>query len=134
VVVLEGSGQALLAVRGDADETPIDLRARPTARGGWDVTLTVGLLGRGRPVLGLDPEPGDDGPRPAHLLGRTHRARGQVRRLELLDDTLLDALLPFPGARVELWEAGSRVTLGAVLSQLDDERLATLTRELAHRE
>jgi hypothetical protein len=132
VVVLEGTGRALLAVRGDVDETPIDLRARPTARGGWEVTLTVGLLGRGRAVLGLDPEPGDDGPRPAHLLGRTHRARGEVRRLELLDDTLLDALLPFPGARVELWDAGSRVSLGDDLSQLDDERLATLAHQLTH--
>lgn len=134
VVVLDDGGRALLAVRGELGETPLDLRARPGAQGGWDVTLTVGLLGRGRPVLGLDPEPGDDGPRPAHLLGRTHRARGQVRRLELLDDALFDALLPFPDARLELWEAGSRVRLGVDLAQLDDEHLATLARALAHRE
>jgi hypothetical protein len=134
VVVLEGSDRALLAVRGDRNDTPVDVRARPTKHGSWDVTVVVGLLGRGRAVLGLDPEPGDDGPRPAHRLGRTHRARGQVRQLELCDDALFDALLPFPGVRVELWDAGSRVRLGDDLSQLDDERLATLIEHLAHRE
>jgi hypothetical protein len=134
MLVLEDGGRALLVVRGELGETPVDLRARPTTQGGWDVTLVVGLLGRERPVLGLDPEPGDDGPRPAHLLGRTHRARGQVRRLELLDDALFDALVPFPDARLDLWEAGGRVRLGVDLSQLDDERLATLTLQLAHRE
>ncbi len=134
VVVLEDSGHPLLALRGETDEVPMVLRARATARGGWEVTLTVGLLGRGRPPLRLHPEAGDDGPRPAHLLGRTHRAHGQVRQLELLDDALLDAVLPFPGAQVELWEAGSRVSLGADLSQLDEERLATLCHQLAHRE
>lgn len=135
VVVLEHAKQPLLAVRGDLDEkTPVDVRARCTTRGGWEVTLTVGLLGRGRAVLTLHPDAGDDGPRPAHLLGRTHRARGQIRQLELLDDTLLDAVLPFPGARVELWEAGSRVSLGVDLSQLDAEHLGTLAEQLAHRE
>lgn len=131
VVILEGSEGALLSVRGEVGETPIDVRARPSTRDGWDVTLTVGLLGRARPLLVLEPEPGDDGPRPAHVLGRTHRARGQTRRLEGLDDALLDAVLPFPQARVELWDAGSRVSLGRDLSQLDDESLAALLRELA---
>lgn len=134
MVMLDDGGRALLVVRGELGEAPLDLRARPTTQGGWDVTLVVGLLGRGRAVLGLDPEPGDEGPRPAHALGRTHRARGQVRRLELLDDALLDALLAFPDARVELWEAGARVRLGVDLSRLDDERLATLARQLAQRE
>lgn len=134
MVMLEDGGRALLAVRGELDETPIDLRARPSTQGEWEVTLVVGLLGRERPVLRLEPEPGDDGPRPAHLVGRTHRAHGQVRRLELLDDGLFDALLPFPDARLELWDAGARVRLGVDLSQLDDERLATLARQLAHRE
>lgn len=134
MVMLEDAGRALLAVRGELDETPIDLRARPTTQGAWEVTLVVGLLGRERPVLRLEPEPGDDGPRPAHLVGRTHRAHGQVRRLELLDDGLFDALLPFPDARLELWDAGARVRLGVDLSQLDDERLATLAQQLAHRE
>lgn len=131
VVVLEAAEGTLLAVRGEVGEAALDLRARPSTRDGWEVTLTVGLLGRGRPVLAFVPEAGDDGPRPAHLLGRTHRARGQVRRLEQLDDALLDALLPFPRARVELWDAGARVTLGNDLAQLDDERLATLVQGLA---
>lgn len=130
VVTLEGSGSALLAVRGELDGAPLDLRARAT-RAGWDVTLTVGLAGRGRPVLALEPEPGDEGPRPAHALGRTHRGRGRARQLEMLDDAVFDALLPLPDVRLELWDAGSRVQLGLDLAQLDDERLATLARELA---
>jgi hypothetical protein len=134
VTVLEDAGRALLVVRGELGETPVDLRARPAARGGWAVTLSVGLRGRGRALLSLLPEPGSDGHRPAHLVGRTHRASGQVRQLELLDDALLDALLPFPDARLELWEAGSSVRLGADLSQLDDERLAALAQQLARRE
>lgn len=134
MVMLEDAGRALLAVRGELGETPLDLRARPSAQGVWDVTLVVGLLGRERPLLRLEPEPGGDGPRPAHLVGRTHRAHGQVRRLELLDDALFDALLPFPDVRVELWDAGARARLGIDLSQLDDERLATLVHQLAHRE
>ena len=75
------SNRALLVVRGDVGDAPVDLRARATSGDGWDVTITVGLLGRGRAPLGLVPEPGDDGHRPAHLLARTHRARGQVRLL-----------------------------------------------------
>lgn len=136
VVMLEGgSGDTLLAVRGEVGEAVLDLRARPGgASEGWEVTLTVGLLGRGRPRMALYPEPGDDGPRPAHLLGRTHRARGEVRRLEHLDDALLDAVQPFPQAVIELWDAGARATLGGELSQLDDERLAALIRELARLE
>ncbi|MCX4243295.1 hypothetical protein [Paraliomyxa miuraensis] len=135
MVMLEGREGALLAVRGELDDTAIDLRARPSASAApnqdWTLTLTVGLLGRERPVLVLFPERGDDGPRPAHLLGRTHRARGQIRRLELLDDALLDTLLAFPHARVEFWDAGARATLHGDLSQLDDERLAALVRALA---
>ncbi|MCA9654852.1 MAG: hypothetical protein KC501_33355 [Myxococcales bacterium] len=134
VVVLEDGGRSILSLRGELDDTAIDLRARPSGSRGWDLTLQVGLLGRGRPELSLLPEPGDDGHRPAHLLGRTHRAAGQVRQLELLDDALYDALLPFPEARVELWDAGSRVRLGTDLGGLDDERLARLIRELASRE
>ena len=133
-VVLEDGGRSILSLRGELDDTAIDLRARPSGSRGWDLTLQVGLLGRGRPELSLLPEPGDDGHRPAHLLGRTHRAAGQVRQLELLDDALYDALLPFPEARVELWDAGSRVRLGTDLGGLDDERLARLLRELASRE
>lgn len=133
VLVLDDGGRSLLSLRGEVAEVAVDLRARPVSAG-WDLTLVVGVLGRGRPPLSLLPEPGDDGHRPAHLLGRTHRAAGQVRQLELLEDDLLDALLPFPDARVELWDAGSRVRLGADLGGLDDERLARLVRALASRD
>lgn len=134
VVVLEDGGRSLLSLRGEVDDVAIDLRARPSGSRGWEVTMTVGLLGRGRAPLSLVPEPGDDGHRPAHLLGRTHRAAGRVRDLELLEDELLDALLPFPDAHVELWDAGARVKLGADLQGLDDERLTRLVRELVRRD
>jgi len=134
MVVLEDRGHSLLAVRGEVDEAPLDLRARPSGSKGWSVAITVGLIGRGRPPLGLVPEPGDEGHRPSHLLARTHRARGQVRKLELLDDAFFDALLPFPLARVDLWEAGTRVRLGADLGKLDADRLTELVRRLAARE
>lgn len=133
-VVLEDGGRAQLDVRGDVSDTPVDLRARPAGSDGWALTITVGVLGRGRPPLQLQPEPGDDGHRPSHLLGRTHRAVGQVRQLELLEDSLLDALLPYPDSRIELWDAGSRVRLGSDLGGLDDERLVRLVRELVARD
>ncbi|MCH9680020.1 MAG: hypothetical protein K0V04_01200 [Deltaproteobacteria bacterium] len=134
LVVLDEGRDSLLAVRGDVSETPVDIKARSARADVWDVTIVVGTLGRSRPDLALLPHRGDDGHRPAHLLGRTHRARGRVRDLELLDDTLLDALLPFPDARIEMWEAGTRMRMGRDLSQLDDERLAVLVRELVRRE
>lgn len=134
VVTLEDAGRSLLAVRGERAETPVDLRARASTRGWWQVTVTVGVLGRGRAPLGLVPEPGDEGHRPAHLLARSHRARGQVRQLELLDDTFFDALVPFPQARVDLWDAGTRVRLGDDLGDLDETTLTTLVEQLVARE
>ena len=133
VVVFDDGGRSLLSLRGEVGDVAIDLKARPSSQG-WVVTLVVGVLGRGRAPLSLVPEPGDDGHRPAHLLGRTHRAAGQVRQLELLEDDLFDALLPLADAHVELWDAGSRVRLGSDLGGLDDERLARLVRALASRD
>ncbi len=95
------------------------------------MTLKVGVLGRSRPVVSLVPEPGDEGHRPAHLLGRTHRVQGQVRQIELIEDSLFDALMPFPHSVVEFWDAGSRVRLGSELSKLDGETLAALLHELS---
>ncbi len=134
LVVLDEGKKAVLAVRGDVGDVPLDLRARAAAGDQWAVTISVGMLGRGRPDLALLPHRGDDGHRPAHLLGRTHHARGRVRDLELLDDPLFDALLPFVDARVELWPAGTKVRLGRDLSGLDVERLTELVRQLAARE
>lgn len=134
VVTLEDAGRSLLAVRGERAETPVDLRARASTADRWQVTVTVGILGRGRAPLGLVPEPGNEGHRPAHLLARSHRARGQVRQLELLDDTLFDALTPFPKARVDLWDAGTRVRLGDDLGELDEQTLTTLVEQLVARE
>lgn len=130
LVVIDDGNESLLAMRGDVNDTTVDLRARRSRRGEWELTLQVGVLGRSRPMLRLIPELGDAGHRPAHLLGRTHFAQGQVRNLELLDDSLFDALMPFRQAHVEFWDAGTRVRLGAALGKLDGQTLATLIREL----
>ena len=71
------------------------------------------------------------GPRPAHELGRTHRAIGDVRRLEEVDDAQLDALQPFVGAKARYWDAGIEIDLGPDLVDLDAPRLAALLRSSA---
>lgn len=131
LVVVDDGNESLLAMRGDVNDKAVDLRARRSRRGDWELTLQVGVLGRGRPMLRLVPELGDAGVRPAHLLGRTHFAQGQVRNLEILEDSFFDAMMPFNQAHVEFWEAGARVRLGAALGKLDGETLAALIRELA---
>lgn len=133
LLTLEDGRRTVLAVRGELDDVPLDIRARPAGTGRWNLTIVVGVLGRGRPPLTLAPEPGDEGHRPAHLIGRTHRAHGQIRQLELIDDPLFEALLPFASAKVELWDAGTRVRLGRDLAGLDDTTLVALVRELAAR-
>ena len=127
-VVLEGT---VVSVRGDLDGTTLDLRARPRRSGGWHVSFRVGIIGRGRPVLELMPSTGSGGPRPAHELGRTHRAIGDVRRLEEVDDAQLDALQPFVGAKARYWDAGIEIDLGPDLVDLDAPRLAALLRSSA---
>ena len=127
-VVLEGT---VVSVRGDLDGTSLDLRARPRRSGGWHVSFRVGIIGRGRPVLELTPSSGTGGPRPAHELGRTHRAIGDVRRLEDVPDAQLDALQPFLGANARYWDAGIEIDLGPDLADLDAKRLAALLRASA---
>jgi len=124
-VVLDGT---VVSVRGDLEGTNLDLRARPKRTGGWQVSFRVGIIGRGRPVLELAPSTSRGGPRPPHELGRTHRAVGDVRRLEEVDDAQLDALQPFVGARARYWDAGLEIDLGPDLADLDAPRLAALLR------
>lgn len=127
-VVLEGT---VVSVRGDLDGAPLDLRARPRRGGGWQISLRVGIIGRGRPVLELTPAGGHGGSRPAHELGLTHRAVGDVRRLEDVDDSQLDALQPFSSAKARYWDAGLEIDLGVDLDDLDAPRLAALLRTSA---
>lgn len=127
-VILEGT---VVSVRGDLDGTNLDLRARPRRSGGWQVSFRIGIIGRGRPVLELAPSSGSGGSRPAHELGQTHRAIGDVRRLEDVDDAQLDALQPFIEAKARYWDAGVEIDLGADLGDLDAPRLAALLRSSA---
>lgn len=124
-VVLEDT---VVSVRGAVDGAALDLRARPSRGGGWDVSFTLGVIGRGQPLLELAPSPGTAGARPPHELGRTHRARGDVRYLEDIEDALLDALQPFSSAVTRFWDAGIEVELGPDLGRLDAPRLAALLR------
>lgn len=127
-VTLEGTA---VSVRGDLGGAALDLRARPRRGGGWQVSFQVGVIGRGRPVLELTPSSRSGGPRPAHELALTHRAVGDIRRLEDVDDAQLDALQPFTGAKARYWDAGVEVDLGADLADLDAPRLAALLQTSA---
>lgn len=129
-VVLETEAGALLSLRGEVDTRRVELRARPLPRDAWAVELSVGVHGRGRPEVALVPEPGEEGSRPAHVLSRTHAVKGERRAAERLDDRLLDAIVPLPDARVELWPAGARVDLGDDLSGLTPARVADLVHAL----
>lgn len=129
-VVLETEDGAILSMRGELEARAIELRARPLPRNAWSVELRVGVQGRERAEIELVPDRGTDGVRPAHLLARTHTVRGDRRAAEKLDDELLDALVPLPGARVELWSAGARIDLGSDLSALDAKVVTRLARAL----
>ncbi len=129
VAVASGRGQAL-ALGGDVAHVPVQIRAR-SRHGRWSIRVEVGTVGRTRAPVILEPAPPSARPRPAHALGRTHRVRGTVRALEPVGDGPLDALLPFSGARLELWPAGARADLGADLADLDETTLAALVRALA---
>ncbi|MBV1861487.1 MAG: hypothetical protein KUG77_23915 [Nannocystaceae bacterium] len=118
-------------IRGDLGGAALDLRARPRRGGGWQISFSVGVIGRGRPMLELMPSSRSGGPRPAHELALTHRAVGDVRRLEDVDDAQLDALQPFAAANARYWDAGVEIDLGPDLADLDAPRLAALLRASA---
>lgn len=136
-VVLETERGTIVAIRGELDDIAIDLRARPIGHGSdeaWDIELLTGVQGRQRPEVEFVPDPGGTGDRASHPLGASHRTRGNLRDVEELDDALLDALLPFSGARTELWPDGSRVRFGGDLSGFDCGRVAAVVRGLTRRE
>lgn len=116
-VALELAGGRVLALRGDLEHIPLHLRAREGRRG-WQVELTLGVPGRGRPEVEL--LPGRDG----------HRVLGNVRRLEQLPEPLLAALSDFPGHHTRLWPGGVHLDLGRQLAALEPERLARLLAQL----
>jgi hypothetical protein len=129
VALDEGSAaKRVLVGRGELDDVSVDVRVH----GGRDIKLRVGVIGRGRPELEIVPDASGGGHRPAHALASTHRVEGSQRALER-GDAVLDALMPFPGARARLWAAGAEVELGPTLASLDAERLAMLVRVLVDR-
>lgn len=126
--VLQTRARPVIALRGETGGVPVDARARPHAQR-WTVSITLGVPGRSRPDLALVPRGTAAGritPIDHHPLTETHGATGDIRQLEQLDDAVLDALLPFAGARLELWGAGAKVELGEDLAALDGQTLAAI--------
>ncbi|EDM78545.1 hypothetical protein PPSIR1_14945 [Plesiocystis pacifica SIR-1] len=132
-IAAEDDAGSTILVRDHLGDTPFELRARVPRRSPADVRveLTVGLPGRSEAAFELVPDTSERGPRPAHLLARSHRVIGDPRQLEAFGDEALDALTPFPTAYLRAWEAGAQVELGAELSRLRVDSLEALVRCLA---
>ena len=116
-VSLEQREGLVLALRGDLDHVALHLRARETRRG-WQVELTLGVPGRGRPEVEL--LPGADG----------HRVLGNTRRLETLPEPHLIAHADHPTHHLKLWPGGVHLDFGRQLGGLDVDRLARLLAQL----
>lgn len=129
-VVEPSAGVRSIGLRGEVGGTAIDVRARFEPRL-TVITLIVGLPGRGAPVVELVPSPGQGGSRPAHLLARSHKVRGEQRALEVFGDAPLDALTCFPTAHLRAWDGGAEVELGRELVGLRVDHLEALVRSLA---
>lgn len=121
------AGALLSALRGSIHGVAIDVRAQ-SGPGTTKLRLRVGLPGRGRPVVALEPSGGDTGTRPAHELGRTHRVQGDTRELERWGDPLLDALLGLTSARAQLWSTGAEIDFRGDLALVDAARLESVVR------
>jgi hypothetical protein len=120
-----------ISLRGDLDGgAQLDVRARIDASAAR-LELVVGLAGRGEPVFELIPDPGSRGQRPTHLLARSHRVHGDLRKLEDFGDAPLDALTSFPTAYLRAWDGGFAIDLGRELHGLRVDNLEALVRALA---
>jgi hypothetical protein len=121
----------VISLRGELDAgAPLDLRARIDASAAR-LELVVGLPGRGEPLFELIPDPGNRGQRPTHLLARSHRVLGDLRKLEDFGDAPLDALTSFPSAYLRAWDGGIAIELGRELHGLRVDNLEALVRALA---
>ena len=124
------AGQVAISLRGALDRgVALDLRGRVDATA-TRLELALGLPGRGEPEFELIPDTGERGQRPAHLLARSHRVHGDLRKLEAFGDAPLDALTRFPGAYLRAWDGGVAVELGRELHGLRVDDLEALTRAL----
>jgi hypothetical protein len=124
------AGGSLVAARGTVDDVPLALRGRIEGEA-CDLSVRLGMPGRGAPEVALRPSPGDGGERPTHLLSRTHRVVGSARALEVWGDDVLDTLLPFPTVIARLWPTGAEIDFGPDLAQLDADKLQRLVLALA---
>lgn len=125
--VLEQQQGAVVALRGELDGTPLELRARHE-RAGWVLVAQAGMLGRGSPELELIPGDPEDEPHP--LLG-THALKGDARRAERVPESLLLALQHFPDHRTRLWGGGCQIDLGGRLDRLETASLAAVLRAMS---
>ncbi|HLT36270.1 MAG TPA: hypothetical protein VK034_08290, partial [Enhygromyxa sp.] len=125
-----GPHAAAIGLRGEIDQTLVDLRARLDP-GATRIEIIVGLPGLGEPVFELIPDVGQRGQRPAHLIARSHRVHGELRGLEAFGDAPLDALSSFPTAYLRAWDGGVQVDLGRELHGLRVDSLEALARGLA---
>ncbi|MCA9689406.1 MAG: hypothetical protein KC636_07335 [Myxococcales bacterium] len=130
-VNLEQPDMTILAVRGELHDANVDLRARSPDGARWSIRLEVGVVGRGAAPLELRPDPNAIPGQHHPLVTTAHRIRGDARRLEAVDEDVLEALAHFPDHHARFWDAGARVDLGDDLSQLTPEALGDLTRALA---
>ncbi len=100
-------------LRGDLEGVPIDLRVRlrdTTAK----TELVLGHSLSSHALVVLRPDAGHGGARPAHLIGKTHRADGDLRALEVVGERVLDAVHGLPAALWELHDAGTRVEISGI--------------------
>lgn len=130
------AGVELSALRGSMGGVAIDVRAQSGPKGRENqsgtsaarLRMRVGLQGRGRPLVALEPSVGDGGARPAHEIGRSHRLQGDPRELERWGDGLLDALFGLASVRARLWSTGAEIDFGGDLAQLDAARIERILR------
>ncbi|MEZ4454454.1 MAG: hypothetical protein R3B09_33695 [Nannocystaceae bacterium] len=119
-VVARDSRELLVALRGDVRRLAVDLRGRSDGGPRWQVTLKVGVLGRGAPEAEVIPDP----------VGEHPRLRGDVQLAAGEGGGVLAALSAFPAASARLWSAGAEVDFGDDLGRLSPASLEALIRAL----
>lgn len=101
--------ESLVAVDGSIDGCPISWRAQ-ARRDSWEVRLSIGVIGHGRPEVRLTPNRGK-ARSDRDALSRSHRVSGAVRILESYGEPLLSVLSALPRAEVALYAAGARLVI-----------------------
>jgi hypothetical protein len=131
-VRIAGQRGEVLKVFGVVNGRPVEVLVRSHTGKGAQAELMAGVLGHGDAELSLIPDRGTRGERPSHLLARTHRIKGEVRTLEALGERPLDAMLPFPDAKMHFWEGGVLCQIDSSISDCSVDELEGLVRAAAH--